>query len=356
MSRKNIIIYVTPSLPPFVKNDIGVLEEKFRVITNLYNWKNKPLVIFFMLHQLFFFLSKASNAKAIIISFGGLWSVIPSIVGRITGTPVFIILNGTDCASIPDLKYGSLRKNIIRTACKISYRWCKVLLPVSESLVKVKNTYYADDAFSFQGFRHFFPDLKTKHQTIYNGIDPDFWEKPTNLKKQDGSFIAVFNQQQFILKGGDLIHKLALRFPELEFTIVGCNQPEGLEPIPDNLKFSGRLTPEKLREAYGKAQFHFQLSIFEGFGFALCEAMLCECIPIVSSVNMLPEIAGESGFVIEKRDVNLLENTIRKALNVKNYDELGKVARQHIVNNFSLKLRKNKLLAILENYTGTNDH
>lgn len=350
MNRKHIVLFVAPSLPSFVKNDIRILSEKYNVIQNIYNWKKKQLTPFYLIHQIFFFLKKAPGAKAIFISFGGLWSAIPSLIGKITGTPVFIILNGTDCAALPALKYGSLRKKTIRTACRISYQSCDLLLPVSESLVKIKNTYHADDQDAYQGFKHFFPKLKTRHMTIHNGLDTDFWKRPENVTKEAENFVAVFNNNQYFLKGGDLIMEVAKKFPDCRFRIAGCNTPVEEIDVPSNVTFLGKIKPDELKELYSRSRYHLQLSIFEGFGYALGEAMLCECIPIVSSVNMLPEIAGEAGFVLEKRDVRLLENTIRKALNVQNSHELGKIARQHIVNNYSLERRKDNLLSIAEKY------
>ncbi len=350
MKSKSTIIYVAPSLPSFVRNDIRALSEKYRVVTNTYNWKKKQFAPFYLLHQLFFFLFSAPGAKAIIISFGGLWSVIPTFIGKLFNTPSFIILNGTDAASIPPLNYGSLRKKRIRSACEVSYQNCNLLLPVSESLVRIRNTFYSDDEFSHQGFRHFFPNLKTPHQTVHNGLDTAFWKMPENIKIEPGRFITVFNPQQFILKGGDLIVEMARRFPDLNFTIAGCNQPDDLPTCPENLKFMGRLKPEELREAYSRAQFHFQLSIFEGFGVSLCEAMLCECIPIVSSVNMLPEIIGDTGYILKKRDAHALEQLIKKAINPEIPMKQGKLARERIKENYSTEIRKKNLFKIIDDH------
>ena len=48
----------------------------------------------------------------------------------------------------------------------------------------------------------------------------------------------------------------------------------------------------------------------EGFGVALAEAMACGCVPIVSRVGILDFIAGDSGFVLEKHDTDLLKSLI----------------------------------------------
>src|SRR5690625_6248686 len=67
--------------------------------------------------------------------------------------------------------------------------------------------------------------------------------------------------------------------------------------------------------------------------------MLCGCIPIGSSVNMLPEIIGSSGFIVEHRDLSDIYDTIQMALNSENKDSLSLLARHHVLNNFSLSKR-----------------
>ena len=108
----------------------------------------------------------------------------------------------------------------------------------------------------------------------------------------------------------------------------------------------GRLTPFELRDLYSKTQFYLQLSNFEGFGVAICEAMLCECVPIVSNVNYLPTIVAETGFVLRKRSIELLEMLINKAL-AADLEQLGKEARTRIIENFSVDNRASLLIGEL---------
>ena len=149
-------------------------------------------------------------------------------------------------------------------------------------------------------FYHF-PNLNTPHLVIPNGLDETFWNCESSSIKDENKCIAVFSKSQFYLKGGDLIIELAKHLPEIKFQIVGIDGNDNLHSAPDNVAFSGRLNHIELRKAYREAQFHFQLSLFEGFGLSLCEAMLCECIPIGSSVNMIPQIIGDTGFILNQK-------------------------------------------------------
>ena len=97
------------------------------------------------------------------------------------------------------------------------------------------------------------------------------------------------------------------------FYFVGTNRFYSQDNLPENIIFLGRLSPYDLNNYYNKTKFYLQLSNFEGFGVVICEAMLCECIPIVSNVNFLPEIIGNSGFILNKRNKTMLVDLIHKS-------------------------------------------
>lgn len=349
-NKKERILIVIPFLSSFIRNDIEILSKNFDVKINHYNYSLKILVPFLLIRQFFFVLLNIYSVDKIVIQFGGYWSVIPSLLGFLFKKPVFIVLHGTDCASIPAIGYGSLRKFLLKQSCRLSYKYSSLLLPVSSSLVLTKSKYYFKNEFSSQGFSHFFPRLETPFQVVPNGIDHLFWKPVKSLEKENNSFIAVFSESQFYLKGGDLILAVAKIFSDSKFYIAGMNRPNGVDLIPKNVIFLGKLDRLKLRSYYNKCQFHFQLSIFEGFGLALCEAMLCGCIPIGSSVNNIPEIIHDTGYVLEKHDENELAKIIEVARVADNKKELILRARERVKENYSLEKREIKLVSIISSY------
>lgn len=340
------IIFVAPALNAFIQSDLEIFQSEYQVKTNVYNWKNKILTPFYLIHQFFFMLVQIPTAKAVVIEFGGYWSLSPSLLGKFFKTPVYIILHGTDCAHLPSISYGSLRKKWINKFCRLSYKNAKRLLPVSDSLAKTNNTYNLNILDQKQGFQHFFSNVLTPYTTIHNGINASSWECES-VPRELNSFVSVFTNSQFQLKGGDLILRAAEKFPDFSFYMVGVEPSDQFKDIPKNVQLLGRLTPIELKKVFQKCEFHFQLSMFEGFGLALCEAMLSGCIPIGSSVNFIPEIIGKTGHILQTHNANQLFKIVEKASKAANKNELSIQARQRIIDQFPLDKRRDQLLKVI---------
>ena len=249
---------VIPFHNSFINTDIKILSNQYTVFINNYSWLHKFFIPLYFIRQFFAMFIYVQKVKVIIIEFGGYWSLIPSIFGRLFKIPVLIILHGSDCASIPTINYGSLRKPLVKLSCKLSYQLAHTLLPVSESLIFTKN--YYNNEYVNQGVRHHFPTIKTSSKVIHNGLDTNFWNYDQSIKKESNRFISVFSLDQFTLKGGDLILLIAREFPNLNFCIAGTSKPNYLNNIPENVIFLGKLSRKELREEFRRSTFHFQLS------------------------------------------------------------------------------------------------
>jgi glycosyltransferase involved in cell wall biosynthesis len=80
----------------------------------------------------------------------------------------------------------------------------------------------------------------------------------------------------------------------------------------------------------------------EGLPNAVCEAMLCECIPVGSAVGGIPAAVGSSGFLLRTRDADEAARLIRQALNAPS--SLGKSARRRAVQLFRMELRERAIV------------
>ena len=116
MKKRKKVLLIIPFINQFIQKDIDFLESEFSLTISNQNWKIKPLVPFFLIFQLLQMIFIVPGTDKIVIQFGGFWSLIPCVVGRLFKKPIAIILHGTDCASIPSLNYGSLRKKLLKKA------------------------------------------------------------------------------------------------------------------------------------------------------------------------------------------------------------------------------------------------
>ncbi|MFN3939996.1 MAG: glycosyltransferase, partial [Chitinophagales bacterium] len=79
----------------------------------------------------------------------------------------------------------------------------------------------------------------------------------------------------------------------------------------------------------------------------LGEAMLCGCIPIGSDAASIPEIIGDTGFILKKRDAGELKTLIFKALQ-SNKRELSEKAINRIKENWPSEKRESGLKSIID--------
>lgn len=333
------LIYVAPGKSSFILQDIEWLNDEFEVHPFFFLIKNKanvPFALIVLFFKLFF-----TKRAPLLISFGGYHSLIATLVGKIKGEKSYIILNGTDSVGVDEWDYGHLRKGLLKWCCKKSYEWCSGLLPVSSSLIDTYNSYVFSPPRRL-GISAINDWRKTPYQVIYNGFDTDFWCIDEQAERKLNTFITVISSTNRIYhKGVDLILEMAQAFPDREFRIVGIKEISGAPP---NVKFYGFLNKKELRQVYQSSGYYLQLSVWEGFGCALCEAMLCGCIPIVSEVNMLPEIIQDAGFVLNQRNLALLKELFLN-LQISSADR----CRELITTRFSIQKRIEMIVSVIKN-------
>lgn len=345
MSKKNLI-FIYPKLYTFIQTEIKLLSDEFNLISINQNWERKILLPFNLIRQVIFLVINIRKVDTILISFGGYWSFFPALFSDLLGKKVAIVMHGTDCVSFPEIEYGNLRNPILSFVTKKSLQWASIILPVSESLVYTENNYYSSKTLKF-GYNYHLSNIKTPYKVIHNGLNILDWVRDNEIIRNKTSFVTVLGEGKIKIKGVDLIIEVASRFPDSIFYLAGIENVKGYN-IPKNIICKGRLTPEELKVLFNQSQFYLQLSNTEGFGVALCEAMLCECIPLVSDVNFLPTIVGDSGFVLKKRNSDMLVDLINMALN-SDIIHLEQKARKRIKDNFPVNKRKKMLLSVLTN-------
>ncbi|QHL86123.1 glycosyltransferase [Nibribacter ruber] len=349
-ARRPVLLYFYPGLSSFVVKDLQIMEKAYEVrhigFLPAKKWQT-PLV---WLKQLFFLLWHIWTAEKLVCMFAGYHSWFPAIFGKIAQKPVLIVAGGTDCVSFPSIGYGCFAKPLLGKFTRWSFQLASHIAPVHEKLVWQDYTYQPND-FPHQGFRFHCPNLSTPHTVVYNGYDASFWTPDSAVTRQPNSFLTVcaglhmrFTQR---LKGVDLLLEAAHQMPEATFTIVGAPAGFTFQDQPNNVKLLPKMPLADLRQVYSAHAFYIQLSMSEGFPNALSESMLCGCVPVVSNVSSMPEIVGDSGFVLEKRDSGLLVKMLQKAVD-SDTSILGEMARQKIAIQYPEVRREQEMLHLLQ--------
>jgi len=352
------IIYLAPQRFFFVAKDIEGLSATHRVYASMFQHGGTGLLPFDLLFQAcFLLLARLRGARQVIAHFAGYHTVVPVLFGFRT----HIIVAGSDACSFPGINYGSFRKPLMRWAMSLSMRGATTILPVHSSLERFSNT-YSDLGPTEQGYAHFVNDLRTPSITIEYGFDTSSWTLGATPRDAHSVLCVAFgagpDNAVHFRKGIDLIIAAARALPNHRFTLVGLADANAYGQTPSNVVREGKVPPARLRELLSQSNIYLQPSVMEGFPNALCEAMLCGCLPIVSNITSMPSIVGDAGIVVNKRDADDLVRAIL-ALAATPTDQMP-TRRQHArdrVVHFDMRRRMDALGQVLQgNHQGLRDH
>lgn len=347
------IVYFSPNESSFILRDIEILSEKYRVNSFSLHQGDKRKLPFQLIKQLFQALMVIPFSNIVICHFAGYSSLLPVVVAKLFGKPRLLIIAGTDAASFPDLNYGNFKRNKpMEWFTKKSMKHATHILPVHESLTYQKYTYhpYGEPA---QGFHYFYPESKKiPFSPLYYAYDSEFFKIINDGKRKENSFISIGNMSvatTYQRKGFDLIIELARLRPDLNFTLIGWDGKQILN-LSENVKLLPFLNQEEIVEELNAHQYYFQLSLMEGFPNALAEAMLCGCIPIGSNVSGIPFIIGDTGYVLNKHDINELNRLVNDVLDSDNKVFLSEKARERVVCQFNYSAKLKEFERVIDMY------
>ena len=304
-----MIVYSFPVRTAFIERDLEMIRPH-AAIKDLEFTQSAFKLPFYLILQFFQLLWYLPSTSQYLCFFGGYHCILPVVFGKAFGKKCTIQAGGTDCISMPEIGYGNFRKKWLRMATVFSFKNCSLILPVAEALVS-QHYNYDPRINPKQGLLQLIPGLKTPIQVIPNGFDTKFW-KELGMERVRHSFISVATSTstlaRALVKGYDLIAQLAASNPEWSFTLVGDANYQATSP---NILVLGKERPEALVQLYNTHEFYLQLSSSEGFPNALGEAMACGCIPIGSAVGAIPEILGDTGLLLKRKELGTLQQLIQ---------------------------------------------
>lgn len=187
----------------------------------------------------------------------------------------------------------------------------------------------------------------TRMKMIYHGFDTNWFKCLSGIEKQR---IAITVAE---VTDANLYHKGLLDFimaaeyvPEVPFLLIGPDRDGTAEKLrerlPKNVVLMGGLYNQDLVEQMNQASVYVQASAWESFGCAVAEAMACECVPVVTKIPALKEVVGNCGLYLD--DPLTPQEIAKKVRLALQCPELGRRARQRVVENFSIERRQEELL------------
>jgi len=244
-----------------------------------------------------------------------------------------VTLGGFEVAKVPELNYGSVLDPYRYRQTKYVLENATWILAVDESL--------KEDAIINYG-------IEGKNILIVpTGYDAGYFT-PDGEKRNIVMTVAYMNESSIKRKGIETFIKAAAAFPLTPFIIIGKLADDYAnnlkESAPPNVVFEGYVTDEILLKYYQCSKVYCQLSRYEGLPNSLCEAMLCECVPVGTPHCGIPKAIGNTGYYTEYGDVNLTVAAIDKALNGD-----GHAARERIRSMFPFDGREQQLQDIIRN-------
>jgi glycosyltransferase involved in cell wall biosynthesis len=106
--------------------------------------------------------------------------------------------------------------------------------------------------------------------------------------------------------------------PDLSLVLVGRqswpSERADIPPAHEGLLHLESVTDDQLAVLYSGCAVFTYLSLYEGFGLPVLEAMACGAPVVVSDRSSLPEVVGDAGIVVDPHDIEDVEKGIRAAL------------------------------------------
>ena len=316
------------TLATFHEADVRLLEELGHEVDVL-PWRGKPWLAL---------TEKALRADAIYVWTVGDHTALAALLGRVLRKPCLVVIGGYEFANLPDLGYGNLARPRGQVLSGIAYRCASDLLFVDPSLI--------EEARSAFGARR-----SGRVHSVPTGYDSGYWHPGGDKENLVLTVAHAPGTPTLSLKGVDRFVRLASHLPDVEFHVAG-ELPPGLGElrVPSNVRLHGWIERGEILGLMQRAKVYAQLSRHEGLPNAVCEAMLCGCIPMGTNVNGIPTAIGDAGVITEseERDAETLRLALRMSETAANRER----ARRRIVETFPRERRRSELSRILEASVG----
>ena len=297
--QKQSILFVYVNYSSFVKADFEILSS-FANVTK-YQFKPGKGIIrtgIELLKEFIFLIFNIYKFNSVFVWFGDYHSLLPVLFARTFGKRSFVVIGGYDVSTLNEYRYGAFSHPVRSFFTRNTFKLVDICFPVAEALRKKLLVIHP----------------KAKAETIATSVDlSKFSFSDYERPKRIITISATENYQRLMVKGLDRFRELAIHLPEFEFIIIGATDAvrSYFEPLPANLVLLPPQPFDQLTQFYTSASFYAQLSRSEGLPNALCEAMLCGCIPVGTNVGDIQITIGDTGMTVGEWNPETLTDFIR---------------------------------------------
>ncbi len=312
------ILFVHNGAAQFVRLDLEELRKHHRV-TECYlrsRWVN-PATIW-----------RQVRTHDLVFGWFASWhTFLPFVFARLLGKPSVLVVGGYDVANMPQIGYGQQRGGMKKWVSRWTMRCATRLITFSN--------YSESEAERNAAIS------KSQMRTIYIGVPDRFPSLPQGQRARIVLTVGNVDRSNLLRKGHEAFVRTAALMPDVSFVLAGAWQDSAVDHLraiaTPNVTLTGWLTDEELADYYRRASVYVQVSLHEGFGLSVAEAMLAGCIPVVSRAGSLPEVTGDSAIFVDTLAPAVIAEAITEALAYP--DEARAPIRQRILDQFPIEKR-----------------
>jgi glycosyltransferase involved in cell wall biosynthesis len=324
LDSKTKILFTSTVFTSFIKEDLLFLRDQYKVQAVIGKGLSQIIKLFFGI----------LNNDINFIWFGSVYSSFVVFFSRLFGKKTLIVIGGVDVAKEPSINYGIWNSPWKGKLVGYALRNADRVLSVDPFLSSE-----AKRLAKYDGSNIIY---------VPTGYDFNFWQP---AGKKDDFILSVGvceDEWRMMKKGYDKLIEVARSLPKINFKIIGIKADlyERIKKnITPNVEVISFVDKNELLKYYQKAKVYCQVSYHEGLPNALCEAMLCGCLPVGTDRGGIPTGIGDTGIIVPFGDMAALINAFNIAINC--HVEKGKIARERIIENFPLQKRHDSLKVII---------
>lgn len=239
----------------------------------------------------------------------------------------FLSLNLKDIPSIPvihDINFEHFPKDFPFWSRQYYCHYFRRYARIATRIVTVSE-------FSKQDIANTYEVSADKIDVVYNGANEEFKPVAEEVKQEVRN--KYTGGKEYFLYVGDLlprknVARMILAYEAfrksvdtgVKLLIVGKSmlltneimEVYSRSPYRDDILFAGRLPQHELIKVMGSARALVYVSLFEGFGLPIVEAMRAHVPVITSNVTSMPEIAGDAALLVDPLSIESIKNAMQR--------------------------------------------